>query len=257
MHPVLFQLGKFKVYSWGFMLAIAVIVAIVGIGRIFEREGYDRDMVLDMVILMVIFGILGGRISYILFYEWAEFLANPGIFFSPGFSGLVWYGAFVGGLLAFLVYIWRKDLGFWEMADMFVPYLALGYALVRIGCFLNGCCYGLPTATDYGVIFPGVDQLLRHPTQLYSSLLNFILFIYLLWLLPRRKFIGQVFLAYLMGYSVYRFIIEYFRFSLINYGPFTLGQVYTMIMFTTAVGLYIWIRSKQSNTIYVRRGRPR
>ncbi len=257
MHPVLLQFGNFKVYSWGFMLAVATIVAIVGIGSVFEREGYDRDMVLDMIILMVVFGILGGRIAYILFYEWPAFIAAPGMFFSPGFTGLVWYGAFVGGLLAFMFYIWRKSLNFWEMADMFVPYLALGYALVRIGCFLNGCCYGLPTGTEYGVVFPAVDNLLRHPTQLYSSMLNFILFIYLLWLLPRRKFIGQVFLAYLMGYSIYRFIIEFFRFSLINYGPFTLGQVYTMIMFVVALGLYFWIRVKDSKTIYVRRGRRR
>ncbi len=255
MHPILVQFGNFKVYSWGFMLAIATIIAIVGIGRIFDREGYDRDMVLDMVILMVVFGILGGRIAYIVFYEWTVFLANPGMFFSPGFSGLIWYGAFTGGLLAFLFYIWKKGLDFWEMADMFAPYLALGYAIVRIGCFLNGCCYGLPTGSEYGCVFPGVDNLLRHPTQLYSSLLNFILFIYLFWLFPRRKFTGQVFLAYLIGYSIYRFIIEFFRFSLLNVGPFTLGQIYTMIMFAAALGLYFWIRSKESGNIYVRRGR--
>ncbi|KUG04474.1 prolipoprotein diacylglyceryl transferase [hydrocarbon metagenome] len=257
MHPVLLQLGNFKVYSWGFMLAIATIAAIVGIGRIFDREGYDRDMVLDMVILMVVFGILGGRIAYILYYEWPAFLADPWMFFSPGFSGLVWYGAFVGGLLVFLFYIWRKNLNFWEIADMFVPYLALGYALVRIGCFLNGCCYGMPTGTEYGLVFPSVDSLLRHPTQLYSSLLNFFLFVYLLWIFPRRKFTGQVFLAYLVGYSIYRFIIEFFRFSLINIGPFTLGQIYTMIMFAVALGLYLLIRSKESSNIYVRRGRRR
>lgn len=257
MHPVLLELGNFKIYSWGLMLAVAVIIAIIGISRSFDREGYNRDMVLDMVIIMVVFGILGGRIAYILFYEWTAFLSNPGLFFSPGFSGLIWYGAFVGGFIPFLIYIRKKNLDFWVIADMFVPYLALSYALVRIGCFLNGCCYGMPTGTEYGVLFPGVDNLLRHPTQLYSSLLNFILFIYLLWLFPRRKFPGQVFLAYLMGYSVYRFIVEFFRFSLINYGPFTMGQIYTMIMFAAALGLYFWIRSKESKCIYIRRGRRR
>ncbi len=257
MHPVLLQLGNFKVYSWGFMLAIAAIVAILGIRRVFDREGHDRDMVLDMVVLMVVFGLLGGRIAYILFYEWSEFLTDPVIFFSPGFSGLIWYGAFAGGLLAFLGYIWRKDLDFWEMADIYAPYLALGYALVRIGCFLNGCCYGLPTGSGLGVVFPDVDHQLRHPTQLYSTGLNFLLFLYLFWLWERRKFSGQVFIAYLMGYSLYRFIIEFFRFSLINYGPFTLGQVYTVFMLLAALGLYWWRSSKFNNDIYVRRDRRR
>ena len=89
----------------GIYAAIAAIVAILGLRRKFEREGYDREMVLDMVIIMVLFGILGARVAYIIFYEWDAFLASPLIFFSPGFSGLIWYGAFVGGLLAFLFYI--------------------------------------------------------------------------------------------------------------------------------------------------------
>jgi len=253
MHPVLLQFGNFKVYSWGFMLAVAVIIAILGVGRIFEQKGYNRDMVLDMVILMVVSGIAGGRIAYILVYEWGEFLAAPWTFFSPGFSGLIWYGGFIGGLLAFTLYIWRKNLSFWEMADMFAPYLALGYAVVRIGCFLNGCCYGIPTGTEFGVVFPVVDNLHRHPTQLYSSFLNVIIFIYLIRLLRNKSFDGQVFIAYLMGYSVYRFIIEFFRFSLINYGPFTLGQIYTIVLFVIALALFLWMKFRVKDEIYVRR----
>ncbi len=256
MHPVLIQLGGFSVYSWGFMLAIAVIIAIVGIGRSFERAGYDRDMVLDMVILMVVFGILGARVAYIGIYEWSAFLADPLSFFSlseGGFSGLVWYGGFFGGFIAFLIYLRRKNLPFWEIADYFAPYLALGYAIVRIGCFLNGCCYGEPTDAGFGVVFPSVDALHRHPTQLYSSVLNLFLFIYLIYLLPRKRFAGQVFVSYLLGYSVYRFIIEYFRFSLINYGPFTLGQIYTAILFGCGLALYLYLKYKDQGNIYVRR----
>lgn len=246
MHPILLQLGNFKVYSWGFMLAIAVIIAIVGVGRIFKQKGYNKDMVIEMVILMVVFGVAGGRIAYILIYDWKAFLAAPLTFFSPGLSGLIWYGAFIGGLLAFIIYIWRKQLSFWEMADIFAPYLALGYAVVRIGCFLNGCCYGVPTGTGLGVIFPVVDALARYPTQLYSSFLNFIIFIYLISLLRNKKFDGQVFTAYLMCYSVYRFIIEFFRFSLISYGPFTLGQIYTIGLFVIALVIFRWLRFKNS-----------
>jgi phosphatidylglycerol:prolipoprotein diacylglycerol transferase len=257
MHPILLQLGRFKVYSWGFMLALAAIVGIYGVERNFEKQGYDRDIVLDMVVLMVLFGILGARISYIIIYDWQAFITDPLMFFSPGFSGLIWYGGLLGGFIAFVVYIWRKNLPFWEMADLFAPYLALGYALVRIGCFLNGCCYGLPTDSAWGVIFPAVDDLHRHPTQLYSSLINFLLFGFLIWLWPRRQFNGQIFLAYLVGYTIYRFVIEFFRFSLINWGPFTIGHVYTAVLFLIAVVIYVYRRYREGDAIYITKHRHR
>ncbi|MDD2586582.1 MAG: prolipoprotein diacylglyceryl transferase [Syntrophomonadaceae bacterium] len=247
MHPVLFRIGTINIYSWGFMLAIAVVIAILGISRLFDREGYDKEMVLDLVILAVVCGVLGGRISYIIVYEWDAFMANPLSFLSlsqGGLAGMIWYGGFIGGLIPFIIYLWRKGLSFWKVADMFAPYLALGYALVRIGCFLNGCCYGKVTDSFMGVVFPFVDNLHRYPTQLYSSVLNFILFIFLLWFFPRRRFSGQVVLLYLMGYSVYRFIIEFFRFSLIMYGPISLGQVYTSILFIIALVIYYWLHSR-------------
>lgn len=253
MHPILIDLGKFKVYSWGFMLAIAVILAIWGISRMFARERYRSEAVLDMVIIMVLAGLLGSRIAYIILYEWQEFLADPGMVLSlsGGFRGLVWYGALVAGFIAFLIYIWIKNMPFWKIADIFAPFIALGYAIVRIGCFLNGCCYGKVTHSALGVVFPYVDNLTRHPTQLYSSGLNLLLFLYLIWLYPRRKFSGQVFIMYLMGYSVYRFIVEFFRETEVMYGMFTMGQVYTAILFVLALVLYLWRRSKRDRSLYI------
>ncbi|MGR6835265.1 prolipoprotein diacylglyceryl transferase [Syntrophomonas erecta] len=251
MHPILFKIGNLSIYSWGFMLAIAVLLAIWGISRLFEQEGYNRDMVLDMVILMVVFGIIVARLSYIVVYEWQEFLAHPLSFFSlqnGGISGLIWYGAFLGGFIPFAIYIWHKQLSFWKVTDMFAPFLALGYAIVRIGCFLNGCCYGEITNSVCGVVFPYVDAFTRHPTQLYSSAINLVLFAFLIWFYPRRKFPGQVFLLYLMGYSLYRFIVEFFRFNLITYGPISLGQVYTIGLFIIALVLYLWQRYRYRQT---------
>lgn len=248
MYPVLFEYGNLRLYSWGFMLAIAVLVAIWGIGRLFEREGYDRDSVFDMVIIMVICGIVGSHLAYILIYQWSDFLADPLIFFSikNGIEGMVWYGAFLGGFIPFVIYLRKRQLPFWKVADMFAPFTALGYALVRIGCFLRGCCYGEITHSACGVVFPVVDEFTRHPTQLYSSALNLLLFGFLIWFYPRRTFPGQVFLLYLMGYSVYRFIVEFFRETVIYYGPLSLGQVYTLGMFAIAVLLYMWQKSRYS-----------
>lgn len=238
------------------MLAIAVLIAIWGISRIARNEGYESNLVFDLVILSVVGGLLGARLAYILVYDWQGFLTNPLSLFaigSQGIEGMIWYGAFIGGIIPFGLYIRKKELSFWNIADMFSPYLALGYAIVRIGCFLRGCCYGNITTSPLGVVFPYIDTFSRHPTQLYSSGINLLLFAFLLWVYKRRTFDGQIFALYLIGYGVYRFIIEFFRFSPITVGPLTLGQVYTVILFAIAIFVYYWRYRQSERIIYVSR----
>jgi phosphatidylglycerol:prolipoprotein diacylglycerol transferase len=243
VHPVLIAVGRFKVYSWGFMLALAVIAAVFGMSRIFRREGYDPDDALDMVIVLVLAGLLGSRLAYIAMYEWQDFLAHPGIIFrlsDGGFSGLVWYGGLTAGLLAAVIFIWKKHLSFWKLADICSPYLALGYAMVRVGCFLNGCCYGKVTGSPLGVVFPGLDGLSRYPTQLFSSAVNLLLFLFLLWYYPRRRFSGQIFLLYIILYSLYRFGIEFLRENWVFVGPLSISQFYSLVIIIPAIVLYFW-----------------
>lgn len=243
MHPILFKIGPLTVYSWGFMLALAIIVAIWGIGKLFVREGYDKEKVLDITLITVIAGLLGGRLLFILLFAWDDFLANPLIFFAYSSGGLVWYGAFAGGFLGFVIYIYKSGLNFWNVADMFAPFVALGYAMVRIGCFMWGCCYGKVTSSPLGVVFPGVDNFTRYPTQLFSSAINLLLFILLITYFPRRKFPGQVFLLYLIGYSIYRFSIEFFRFNEILYYGLSLAQYMSLGLLIAAAIMYLRRRS--------------
>jgi phosphatidylglycerol:prolipoprotein diacylglycerol transferase len=248
VHPILLNMGPIKVYSWGFMLAVAVLLSTLGIIKIFKKEGYDPDHVLDMVLLLVVTGLLGSRMAYIAMFQWHDFLAHPAIFFGltdGGFSGLVWYGGFTASVLAAIIYIRVRCYSFWKIADIFAPFLALAYAIVRIGCFLNGCCYGKVSNAPFTVVFPLVDNQTRYPTQLYSSAVNFILFAFLLWYYPRRKFSGQIFIFYLLGYSTYRFIIEFFRENTIFVGPFSVSQVYALIMLIVGIGLYIWRKNSE------------
>ncbi len=260
MHPVLITIGSFTVYSWGAMLAVAVLAAIWGIGRLARREGYDDNLAMDLVILSVLAGLIGARLAYFIIYDWQNFIVNPLVLFKigpNGIEGMIWYGAFIGGLIAFGIYVWKKRLSFWKIADMFSPYLALGYALVRIGCFLRGCCYGNITDSPLGMVFPYVDNLHRYPTQLFSSALNLLLFAYLLWLYDRRRYTGQVFLSYLLGYGVYRFTIEFFRYSVYHVGPFTLGQIYTAGLLAVGAVLYYWRLKQCDGAVYVPRNRKR
>ncbi|MEN6349809.1 MAG: prolipoprotein diacylglyceryl transferase [Syntrophomonas sp.] len=247
MHPVLFEWGPITVYSWGFMLAVAVITGMLGAGKILSRQGMDKEIVFDLVIIMVVCGLLGGRFLYISIYEWEPFLADPLMVLNPGvagISGMVWYGSMLGGFLGFVAYIWKKRLPFWTLADIFAPFVALGYAIVRIGCFLAGCCYGKVCTLPFAVVFPNVDAIPRHPTQLYSSGINLLLFLFLIWFLPRKKFPGQVFLIYMMAYSIYRFFMEFLRANLVMYGPFSNSQTYSLVIFLAAIVLYVWQASR-------------
>jgi phosphatidylglycerol---prolipoprotein diacylglyceryl transferase len=246
LHPILVNLGRIKVYSWGFMLAVAVLVSVLGLTKRFQAEGYDPEHVLDLVIILVLTGLLGSRIAYIVMFQWQEFMVHPSVFFgwtAGGFSGLVWYGGFTAGFLAFLIYIRIMGYDFWKLADILAPYLALSYAIVRIGCFLNGCCYGKVSDSACAVVFPYVDGLSRYPTQLYSSAINLVLFVGLLWWYPRRKFSGQIFILYLLGYSVYRFLIEFIRENSVFWGPLSPSQVYSLALLAVGTGLYWWRRA--------------
>ncbi len=242
MHPVLLEYGSIKIYSWGFMLAIAVIVAIIGLTKMYRREGYDTDSVMDLIIILVLAGILGSRLLYIVAYQWQELLSNPLAVLSlkNGINGLVWYGAVILDVPLFIWYLRRKKYPLWNILDMFAPFVALGYAIVRIGCFLNGCCYGEITSSTCGVVFSYVDSFTRYPTQLFSSFLNLLLFGLLLWYYPRRKYAGEVFVFYFLGYSIYRFLIEFMRESLINFGPFTMSQLISIAIFLIALLLHMY-----------------
>ena len=248
MHPVLVQIGGISLYSWGFMLAIAVIISTVGVRYYFVQEGLNPNIVLDIVLITVICGIIGARIAYILLYEWSAFLTDPWAVLTPfsgGISGMVWYGGLIAGFVAFAVILWLRDLPFWRVLDIFAPFVALSYAIARIGCFLSGCCYGKPTQSVLGVVFPYVDSLSRHPTQLYGTAVNLILFLFLVWFYPRRHFSGQIVILYLIGYAVYRFILEFFRVNIIMYGPLSIGQVYSLLLLLVALWLYYWRNRQQ------------
>lgn len=253
MFPELYHIGPVTVYAWGAMLALALILIAFLMSRRFKEAGINPDYALDLILICIVAGVIGSRLFYVVFYDWSYYAANPLEIFSlrnGGFDGLMWYGGFFGGALAFYAYVrWRK-LSFWNMADLLAPYLALGYALVRIGCFLNGCCYGVPTNLPWGVVFPLLDDLPRHPTQLYSTVINLGIFALLLKLYRHRTYHGEVFLAYLGLYSLYRFIIEFFRVNLVVGGVLTISQWIALAVALVALGLYVGLKKRHSQVIH-------
>jgi len=214
LYPILLKFGPFTIYTYGLMVAIGCLVGFFYVRRAARREGFDTDKIISLFLWVLASGFVGGRILYI-FVEWQRFVNEPlrTIF---GRGGFVFYGGFI---LAFGVGIWqirRMGLNIWKTADVFAPGVAIAYAIGRIGCFLNGCCYGRPIESWLGVSFPpeslagSVGKPLI-PVQLFSSLSLFIIFAILILLKGYKKFDGQIFWFYVLLYGLTRSIIEIFR----------------------------------------------
>jgi phosphatidylglycerol:prolipoprotein diacylglycerol transferase len=136
-------------------------------------------------------------------------------------------------------------LNLWQVADLAAPSLALGYAIARLGCFAAGCCYGRPTHLSWGVQFPGLDTPV-HPTQLYSTLLNLLLFWWLTRVERRRHFEGQLFALFLMGHGLYRFLIEFLRAGATSepfWGMLTYGHLAATVMM--GIGIYLYSKRRK------------
>ena len=209
MHPILFKIGLVNVYAYGLMVAVGFCIASSFIYRRVNEFGLDRENILDLFLLVLIGGILGARLVYIL-SNLPYYLSRPLEIFNLSKGGLVWYGGFAGGLLAALFYTRKQKIDFWNAADLAAPYIALAQSLGRVGCFLNGCCFGMQTKAPFAVIFPG-DPSPRHPTQLYSSFALILIFIILRLWQDRRHFKGEIFIGYCLFYSSKRFLMEFLR----------------------------------------------
>jgi len=242
LRPVLFEVGNISIYAWGTMLALAVLSGTFLAAREAKKHNIQGEKIMDLVLTVVIGGLIGARLFYVFVYEPRTYLADPLEIFRLWQGGLVFYGGLMGGVLAGIWYVRRAGLPFWRTADLLAPYLALGYGIVRIGCFANGCCYGKPTGGFWGVVFPHLDDIARHPTQIYSSVSGFLLFGLLYYLLRHKRFDGQVFLAYVILYGITRTLIESLRENLTVWGPVTVSQLVSVLMVIAAAGYYRYLK---------------
>lgn len=213
MRLVLFQIGDFKVYSYGLMIAVGIIVAATLFIRRAKNDGYNEDKLLNLIIVTVISGILGGKLLFIL-TELNNIINDPSILLNFG-NGFVIYGAIMGGVLGLYLYCRKNKFNSLRILDFAAPGVALAQGFGRIGCFLAGCCYGRATTLPLGITFPqdslAPSGVILLPTQLFSSGFDFILAGILLWYSRKNSKNGRVFAVYLIIYSIGRFFIEFFR----------------------------------------------
>lgn len=213
MRIVLFELFGVQIKSYGLMIAIGIMVAASIFINKGKKRGYDEDELLNLIIFAIIGGIFGGKSLFIL-TEIKDIIKDPSILLNFGY-GFVIYGAIGGGALAIYLYCKRKKWNTIKIFDMVVPVLAIAQGFGRIGCFLAGCCYGAETDLPIGVVFPigslAPSGIHLHPTQIYSSIFDFVLGFFLLYYSKKQKADGKVTGMYLMIYSIGRFLVEYLR----------------------------------------------
>ena len=215
VQPIAFYLGSFPVHWYGVMMALAFLAGLWTAGRRGRREGIASEKIVDIGPWLIVGGILGARTVYVATYWQESFAGQPiGEIFMVQHGGLVFYGGLIGAALAGILFAAVKKLPLWKLADILAPSIALGYVFGRIGCLLNGCCYGRACDLPWAIHFPPGHETYPHgvhPTEIYDSLLNLGLFATLAWFYKRRKFDGQVFGVYVIAYSILRSFVEYFR----------------------------------------------
>ncbi len=209
MYPTIHFWDHFSIHTFGILVACGVLVAAFLIRKNASSIGVSPNDASDLVLVTVITGFLGAR-AFFVFQFRDYFKHSPLEIFRIWEGGIVIYGGVIAALLGFFIYCQLKRLSFVKLLDLFVPAVALAQGFGRVGCFLNGCCYGIKTTLPWGVLFRFTDKPV-HPVQLYESGYCFLLSAFLFWLWRKRLKPGTVALSYFILYPAGRFFVEFLR----------------------------------------------
>ncbi len=213
--PVAVQLGPLAIHWYGLMY-LAGFMAFLWLGRkriaLLNLPQIDRKLLDDLLFYGVLGVILGGRLGYVLFYKASYYLAHPLEILALWQGGMSFHGGFLGVLVALAWLAHKRNLRWLQLTDFIAPLVPPGLAFGRLGNFINGELWGRPTDVPWAMVFPQVDNLPRHPSQLYQFALEGVLLFTLLWLYARRpRPVGAVSGLFLIGYGSFRFLAEFAR----------------------------------------------
>jgi phosphatidylglycerol:prolipoprotein diacylglycerol transferase len=260
MRQVLFHIPglNLPVFGFGAMLLLAFFSATWLLGRYARREGMDPNRVQDLALWIFLWGVIGARVFYMV--QNPEEFDSLWAFFKIWNGGIVFYGAVVAAIVVFLYYTRVHQLPPWRVLDALAPASALGIGFGRIGCLLNGCCWGKRTDGWWGIRFPKDSIPWRHqveqgwlepgatasltvqPTQIYLALAGFALMALLMWYYPRRRREGQVMVLLMVGYAVTRFALEYLRDDVPPLADgLTVSQNISVALLVAGIGLGVYV----------------
>ena len=257
MYPEIFEWGPVHVRSYGLMLAIAFLVGTwLGL-REARRLKLDEDKLVTVILVVLVSSVLGARALYVIEHV-GEFRREWTGVFALWQGGLTLYGGVVAGTLAGLIAARRLDLPTWTVADALTPSFALGTMFGRVGCYLNGCCYGRPTTLPWGVVFPpdsyaGLEfgNAAIHPSQLYLSAAGLLLFL-VTWRLRRRFTVpGILFWLFIILFALFRIPIDFTRTyepeaTLVRFGSLGITESQLTSLAIALFGLLMTVRLRRS-----------
>ncbi len=256
MLPILFHVGPIPIYGYGLSLAIGFMVSILLAQRDAKHFNIPENKLETLFPVIIISAALGARLFHAVIERPAYFIKNPLDFFKLWDGGVTFYGGLIVAIIAIWYFARKNKINFLNLTDFLIPYVALGQVFGRIGCFLAGCCYGIPTDLPWGIAATNPLSATTplgiplHPTQLYQMLWNLLTFIILYRTAWRKKFQGQCLLLYGMIYSLGRIIIEVFRGDTIRGfiidDVVSTSQGISIIILTTCLIIYIKIIRKSA-----------
>ncbi len=251
--PVLFELGPISIRWYGFLIATAVLIGISLSQYLAKRRGVNPELLADLAIWLVIAAIPCARIYYVLF-QWEEYAQRPEDIIAIWKGGIAIHGAIIGGTLATTIFARINRVSLWQLLDLVVPSLALGQAIGRWGNFFNSEAFGRPTDLPWKLFIPPSQRPFEymnyeyfHPTFLYESLWNILVFSVLLWLFfwslrqQERYKVGTMAFTYAIAYSLGRVWIEGLRTDSLMLGPLKIAQVVSLVVIALGILGLIWL----------------
>ncbi len=251
--PIVFEFGPFVVRWYGLLIAAAVLIGVSLSQYLAKRRQVNPDLLGDLSIWLVIAAIPCARIYYVLF-QWQQYAANPGEIIAIWRGGIAIHGAIIGGIIATIIFARLNKISFWQLADLVAPAAILGQAIGRWGNFFNSEAFGSPTSLPWKLYIPFANRPPQvrsyeyfHPTFLYESLWNLMVFTLLLglffWGLKHRQSLklGTLTLVYLIAYSSGRVWIEGLRMDSLMLGSWRMAQIISLVAIAVGVLGLIWL----------------
>lgn len=253
--PVAIAIGPLSIRWYGLMYLLAFMMLLV-LGRLRIKQhpdsGWNIKQLDDVLFYGVLGVVLGGRLGYVLFYKFGYYLAHPIEIFYVWQGGMSFHGGFLGVAFAMWLFARRERKSWLAITDFIAPLVPLGLGAGRIGNFINGELWGRPTNLPWGMVFPNVDMVPRHPSQLYEFGLEGLTLFALLWLFSARpRPLGAVSGLFLVGYGTFRFLVEFSRepddfLGLLAMG-LSMGQWLSLPMIVAGVAMMIWAYRRGAN----------
>lgn len=242
----LFSFGPIHIYFFGLMIAIAAIVGGAFAIKQGEKRGINEDTMFNLIIIVVISGVLGARLFYILFYNPSFYFSNPGEIIKIDEGGLSIHGGIFSAIVAGYIYSIKSKISFFKLADIAVIGIALAQGIGRVGCDVFG--KPMTNIMIWGINYNG--QIL-HPAQVYEFILDYILFIILWRRSYKKKFEGELFVIYLIAFPIIRGIVEFFRINPVVWGPFSISHLLSLVLVIIGLGTYMILYKRSTEKINI------